>query len=90
MIIRKIYSKLEQYQDIFTNHFLMFQSLLIAHLVNYFATSKVCNASLRINQSAIDLFHNGHLRQVETAESNGMLWIRANLSSSIRKDTIME
>ena len=51
-----------------------------AHIVTYFVMRKVCDGSSctdfkSINQSAIDLFHCGHLQQVEIAEANGTLWI---------------
>ena len=52
---------------------------------------KVCDGSSctdfkSINQSAIDLFHCGHLQQVEIAESNATLWIQANCLPQMRKD----
>ena len=52
---------------------------------------KICNGCSyidfkSINQSAIDLFHCGHLQQVETAESNATLQIRANCLPQMRKD----
>ena len=62
-----------------------------AHIVTYFVMRKVCNGSSctdfkSINQPAIDLFHCGHLQQVEIAESNATLWIRANCLPQMRKD----
>ena len=52
---------------------------------------KVCDGSSctdfkSINQSAIDLFHCGHLQQVEIAESNETPWIRANCLLQMRTD----
>ena len=62
-----------------------------AHKVTSFVMRKVCDGSSctdfkSINQSAIDLFHCGHLQQVEIAESNVTLWIRANCLPQMRKD----
>ena len=62
-----------------------------AHIVTYFVMRKVsdgssCTDFKSLNQSAIDLFHCGHLQQVEIAESNGTLWIRANCIPQMRKD----
>ena len=62
-----------------------------AHIVTYFVMRKVsdessCTDFKSINQSAIDLFHCGHLPQVEIAESNGTLWIRANCLPQMWKD----
>ena len=62
-----------------------------ADIVTYFVMRKVCDGSSctdfkSINQSAIDLFHCGHLQQVEIAESNATLWIQANCLPQMRKD----
>ena len=62
-----------------------------ADIVTYFVMRKVCDGSSctdfkSINQSAIDLFHCGHLQQVEIAESNATLWIQANCLLQMRKD----
>ena len=61
-----------------------------AHIVTNFVMRKVCDGSSctdfkSINQSAIDLSHCGHLQQVEIAESNATLWIRANCLPQMRK-----
>ena len=62
-----------------------------ANIVTYFVMRKVfdgssCTDFKSINQSAIDLFHCGHLQQVEIAESNATLWIQANCLPEMHKD----
>ena len=53
-----------------------------AQIVSYFVIRQVCNSHLcgdfkAINRSAINLFHYGHLQQVEVLNTSDILWLQA-------------
>ena len=63
-----------------------------AQIVGYFVTRQVCDSRLcgdfkAINQSAMNLFHCGHLQQVEVFNTNDTLWLRAYCLPEMKKDT---
>ena len=62
-----------------------------AQIVSYFVTRQVCDTCLcgdfkAINKSAMNLFHCGHLQQVEVFNTHDTLWLRAYCLPEMKKD----